>query len=134
MRCCRPVTMASMSENTAADLNALLSAPAGEVHSEEAVAAALSRDEALTGWTVRDGCLHTACETPDFASALMIVNQIGAAAEAADHHPDLELGWGRVAVSLVSHDVSGLTSRDLRMARTVSQILGGEGLVAEDQA
>ena len=59
---------------------------------------------------------------------------IGAAAEAANHHPDLELGWGRVAVRLVSHDVSGLTSRDLRMARTVSQILAGEGLAAEDQA
>ena len=52
----------------------------------------------------------------------------------ADHHPDLEFGWGRVAVSLVSHDVSGLTSRDLRMACTVSQILAGEGLTAEDHA
>lgn len=121
-----------MSENSAADLNALLSAPAKEVHAEDGVAAALSQDESLAGWTVRDGRLHTACKTPDFASALMIVNQIGAAAEAADHHPDLELGWGRVAVSLVSHDVSGLTSRDLRMARTVSQILAGEGLAADD--
>lgn len=126
--------MACMSENTAADLNALLSAPASEVHSEEAVAAALPQDESLAGWTVRDGRLQAAYETPDFASALMIVNQIGAAAEAADHHPDLELGWGRVAVRLVSHDVSGLTSRDLRMARTVSQILAGEGLAAEEQA
>jgi 4a-hydroxytetrahydrobiopterin dehydratase len=123
--------MASMSENTAEDLNALLSAPAQEVHSADAVAAALSQDQALAGWTVREGRLHTACQTPDFASALMVVNQIGAAAEAADHHPDLELGWGRVAVSLVSHDVSGLTSRDLRMARTVSQILAGEGLAAD---
>lgn len=120
-----------MSENTAEDLNALLSAPAQEVHSADAVAAALSQDQALAGWTVREGRLHTACQTPDFASALMVVNQIGAAAEAADHHPDLELGWGRVAVSLVSHDVSGLTSRDLRMARTVSQILAGEGLAAD---
>lgn len=123
-----------MSENSAPDLNALLSAPAKEVHSEEAVAAALTQDEALAGWTVREGRLHTACQTPDFASALMTVNQIAAAAEAADHHPDLEFGWGRVAVSLVSHDVSGLTSRDLRMARTVSQILAGEGLTAEDHA
>ena len=65
--------------------------------------------------------------TADFASALDLVDAIGAAAEAADHHPDLRLSWGRVDVTLSSHDVGGVTQRDVRLAREISDLAGARG-------
>jgi 4a-hydroxytetrahydrobiopterin dehydratase len=48
------------------------------------------------------------------------VNRIGASAEKANHHPDLTLTYPQVRVTLSSHDVGGITSRDIDLARTIS--------------
>ena len=58
----------------------------------------------------------------DFATALAFVNRIGAQAEAQGHHPDLELGWGRVAVSLSTHDVGGLSEADFILAARIDRL------------
>jgi 4a-hydroxytetrahydrobiopterin dehydratase len=60
--------------------------------------------------------------TGDFAAGLTVVNAIGAAAEEMDHHPDVDLRYSHVDVRLSSHDVGGLTDRDVRLARRVSAI------------
>jgi len=52
----------------------------------------------------------------DFKSALAFVVELGALAEKANHHPDIELGWGRVRVTWTTHDAGGITSLDLEMA------------------
>ena len=49
-----------------------------------------------------------------------LVDRIGASAEEANHHPDLTLTYTEVRVTLSSHDVGGITSRDIDLARTVS--------------
>lgn len=84
-------------------------------------------DAGLDGWANLAGVLHTRIRTADFASALAIVNAIGAAAEESNHHPDLDLRWGRVDVRLSSHDVGGLTERDLRLAGRVDAIAAAAG-------
>ena len=53
---------------------------------------------------------------PDFATALAFVVKLGALAEKANHHPDVELGWGRSRVTWTTHDAGGITSLDLEMA------------------
>jgi len=53
---------------------------------------------------------------PDFQSALAFVNRIGEVAEAEGHHPDLELGWGRVGVKIYTHKIEGLTESDFILA------------------
>ena len=53
---------------------------------------------------------------PDFASALAFVNAIGAIAEAEDHHPDLQLAWGRVQVDIWTHTINGLSLSDFVFA------------------
>lgn len=58
--------------------------------------------------------------THDFAAAQALATTIGARAEEANHHPDLLVGWGYVEVRLSSHDVGGITQRDLRLARQIS--------------
>ncbi len=86
------------------------------------------RAEGLEGWRVEDGALRARFRTKRFATGLRLVNRIGEAAEEANHHPDLDLRYPHVDVTLASHDVGGLTARDVRMARTISALAAGEGV------
>ena len=69
--------------------------------------------------------------TGDFATGLALVDRIGAAAEEADHHPDISLTYPEVIVTLSSHDVGGITSRDLDLARLISGFAAELGAEAD---
>lgn len=77
------------------------------------LSAAEVRETAPAGWAQIMGSLKARYATKDFATGLALVDRIGASAEEMDHHPDITLTYTDVVVSLVSHDVGGLTSRDL---------------------
>ncbi len=78
------------------------------------------RESGLADWRqIMDG-IRARFRTGDFATGLALVDHIGAAAEAADHHPDITLTYPEVVVSLSSHDVGGITSRDIDLARQIS--------------
>jgi 4a-hydroxytetrahydrobiopterin dehydratase len=83
--------------------------------------------EGLTGWTFALDELATRITCADFAAALRLVDAIGAVAEEANHHPDLDLRWGRVDVRMSSHDVGGVTRRDLDLARAITRIVEEQG-------
>lgn len=84
-------------------------------------------DAGLAGWTYLSDGLRTRVTTGGFEAGLALVNAIGAAAQAADHHPDLDLRWGHVDVRLWSHDADGVTQRDVDLARTVSRLAAEAG-------
>jgi 4a-hydroxytetrahydrobiopterin dehydratase len=92
-------------------------------------------DAGLDGWAFLTsygaGSLQTRIHTKDFATGLRIVNAIGAAAEELDHHPDIDLRYSRVDVRMSSHDVGGVTNRDLRLAKRVSDLAAAEGAEVE---
>jgi 4a-hydroxytetrahydrobiopterin dehydratase len=90
----------------------------------------VSEAEGLADWRVLLGALHTRLATGDFATGLRLVNRIGAAAEEENHHPDLDLRYTHLNIKLVSHDVGGLTARDVRMARQISELAADEGVSA----
>jgi 4a-hydroxytetrahydrobiopterin dehydratase len=69
--------------------------------------------------------------TGDFATGLALVDRIGAAAEEANHHPDISLTYPEVIVTLSSHDVGGITSRDLDLARQISGFAADLGAEAD---
>ena len=71
------------------------------------------RDAGLTDWRQLAGRLKARFRTGDFAAGLALVNRIGAVAEAANHHPDVQLTYTDVIVTLSSHDVGGLTQLEL---------------------
>ena len=76
-------------------------------------------------WKVVDGHhLWKEYRFPDFLSALAFVNKVGAVAEAQGHHPDLELGWGRVAIKIWTHKIDGLTESDFVLAAKADRALG----------
>ncbi|MDV8002160.1 4a-hydroxytetrahydrobiopterin dehydratase [Rhodococcus sp. IEGM 1408] len=78
----------------------------------------------LPGWALSEGSLtYTAvCETPQ--AAINLVAAIGQAANSQDHHPDLLWSYDEVTLDLRSHDVEGVTRRDLRLARSISALSG----------
>jgi 4a-hydroxytetrahydrobiopterin dehydratase len=77
----------------------------------------------VPAWTVvRGHHLRREFEFPDFATALAFVNRIGAEAEKQGHHPDLELAWGRVAVTLFTHKIDGLAEADFVMAAKIDRL------------
>ncbi|MBM2622180.1 4a-hydroxytetrahydrobiopterin dehydratase [Actinoplanes sp. LDG1-06] len=84
--------------------------------------------EKLDGWVYVPGGLQTRVTTGDFRTGLALVNAVGEAAEQADHHPDLNLRYPAVDIRLTSHDVGGVTARDVRMARTISSLATERGL------
>ena len=73
-------------------------------------------------WQEVDNSLVGEFQFPDFKSALEFVNKIGELAEAADHHPDIELGWGRVKVTLTTHTEGKITDKDRLLAAKIDLI------------
>lgn len=71
---------------------------------------------------VADHELRRAFRFPDFRQALAFVNAIGEEAESQKHHPDIELGWGRVGVTLFTHAIDGLAEADFIMAARIDRI------------
>ena len=88
-------------------------------------------DAGLDDWRLVVGTLRARFTTDDFASAARLTQRVGEAAEEANHHPDLDLRWGRLDGGLASHDVGGITSRDLDLARQVSALAADEGARAD---
>jgi 4a-hydroxytetrahydrobiopterin dehydratase len=76
----------------------------------------------LTDWRMLLGAIHARYTTKDFATALIFVERIGAIADELDHHPDLDLRWGLVNIKSFSHDVGGVTQRDLRLAARIEEV------------
>ena len=87
--------------------------------------------EELSDWRVLFTRLHARFRTGDFVTGLALVNQIAAAAEEMNHHPDLELTYPTVTVRLSSHDVGAVTQRDVRLARRISELAAAAGATAD---
>ncbi|RYP80143.1 4a-hydroxytetrahydrobiopterin dehydratase [Nocardioides guangzhouensis] len=80
------------------------------------------RDANLADWRQILGRLKARFRTGDFATGLALVDKIGEVAEDSDHHPGILFTYSDVIVTLVSHDVRGITSRDLDLARRISSL------------
>ncbi|MGZ8763240.1 MAG: 4a-hydroxytetrahydrobiopterin dehydratase [Acidimicrobiia bacterium] len=79
----------------------------------------------LTGDDAADGHrrgIEKIFELPDFPAAIAFVVRVGFLAEAADHHPDLDVRWRTVRVFLTTHDAGGLTGKDLALAGEIEGV------------
>ena len=81
--------------------------------SDEEVQARLN---ALPDWQIERGELVKTFAFKDFLASLNFVNRVGELAEAAGHHPDIDIRYNRVRLALVTHDAGGLTARDFDLA------------------
>ena len=76
------------------------------------------------GWSNVKGALEREFVFADFAEALAFVDRVGAAAEAANHHPDVEIHWNRVRLRWWTHAEDAITERDAEMARRTNELEG----------
>jgi 4a-hydroxytetrahydrobiopterin dehydratase len=80
------------------------------------------------GWKVIQGHhLENEYLFEDFRHALAFTNHVGEIAEAAGHHPDLYLAWGKVRVTIQTHKIDGLTESDFILAAKIDAIGAGRG-------
>ncbi|WP_340538416.1 4a-hydroxytetrahydrobiopterin dehydratase [Nocardioides sp. GXZ039] len=85
----------------------------------------------LADWRQIMGSLKARFAVGDFATGLRLVEAIGAFAERAGHHPALQVTSTEVIVTLMSHDVGGITAHDLGLAESISNAAAALGLRAE---
>lgn len=93
--------------------------------SDEEVQAAL---RALPGWARIDDEIEKRFQRLSFPDAIAFVTRIGFLAEAADHHPDLDVRWRTVRVVLSTHSEGGITPKDFALAAEIERVanLSGE--------
>jgi len=76
----------------------------------------------LAAWQVQGGELQRQFEFKNFAQALAFVNEVGALAEAKNHHPDIDIRWNKVLLKLATHSKGGLTELDFELAAQIDRI------------
>ena len=76
----------------------------------------------LPGWSRRGDALVKTYQFATFPAAIEFVNRVAAAAESADHHPDLDIRHVRVVCTLSTHSAGGITQMDLDMAGEIERL------------
>jgi 4a-hydroxytetrahydrobiopterin dehydratase len=76
----------------------------------------------LQGWSSLSNAIHRDFTFPGFRSAISFVNRVAELAEAAGHHPDIEIHYNRVSVSLSTHDAGGVTEKDVALAAEIDVV------------
>jgi 4a-hydroxytetrahydrobiopterin dehydratase len=91
-------------------------------------------DEDLVGWRKVLDRLTARYATGDFNTGTALVTKIAEAADEANHHPDVDLRYPHVTVSLVSHDVGAITPRDVALARRINELADAAGVSHAEHA
>ncbi|MCI0528743.1 MAG: 4a-hydroxytetrahydrobiopterin dehydratase [Nitrospira sp.] len=73
----------------------------------------------ISGWQLADNAIKKQFKFNDFMSAIAFVNRVAAAAEAADHHPDVTINYTRVTMTLSTHSAGGITEKDFSLAKQI---------------
>lgn len=88
--------------------------------------------EGLDGWRYVNGAIHATFRAGSFRAAAELASAVAAAADAVDHHPDMEVRYpDHLRVVLTTHAVGGLTTHDIELARTISRLAQRAGATSD---
>ena len=76
----------------------------------------------LPGWSLSGGMLKKTFAHASFPEAIVFVNAVAQVAEVANHHPDIDIRYSNITLSLVTHDAGGITDKDVALAREVEEV------------
>jgi 4a-hydroxytetrahydrobiopterin dehydratase len=76
----------------------------------------------LPGWSRRGDALVKAYQFPTFRAGIDFVNRVARAADAADHHPDLDVRYTKIVCTLSTHSAGGITAKDLALASEIERL------------
>lgn len=77
----------------------------------------------IADWDVKGGVLSHTFIFRDFVEAMEFVNKVAFIAEQYQHHPDIDIRWNKVTLSLTTHDAGELTEKDFLVAADIDRIL-----------
>jgi 4a-hydroxytetrahydrobiopterin dehydratase len=92
------------------------------VYTTEQVEARI-KEAGLAEWYLEDGWLRRKYTTDGWQTTLMLTNAIGYLCEAAWHHADLAITWGKVWVKLKTHSAGGITDKDFALAKKIEEVV-----------
>lgn len=78
----------------------------------------------LEGWERSGDEIVRTIRFPDFLAGIRFINRVADMAEAADHHPDIDIRYRNIRFALSTHDQGGLTEKDVALARQINEALG----------
>jgi 4a-hydroxytetrahydrobiopterin dehydratase len=81
----------------------------------------------LEGWKHFGNAIHKEFTFPGFRGAIAFVNRVAEQANAAGHHPDIEIHYNRVLISLSTHDEGGVTEKDVALAAEIEGVAQPDG-------
>src|ERR1043166_6766360 len=87
----------------------------------EAEIASKLQESQLTDWSLEEGWLRCKYTTDGWPTTLMLTNAIGYLCEAAYHHADLSITWGKLWVKLQTHSAGGITDKDFALAQKIEE-------------
>ncbi|MGH3341823.1 MAG: 4a-hydroxytetrahydrobiopterin dehydratase [Carbonactinosporaceae bacterium] len=79
--------------------------------------------DGLDGWSGDRQALLRTVKAADFPTAIKMVDDIAEAAEEMNHHPDIDIRWRTLHISLVTHAAGGVTENDVTLARRIDEIV-----------
>ncbi|WP_103348580.1 4a-hydroxytetrahydrobiopterin dehydratase [Amycolatopsis sp. CA-128772] len=75
------------------------------------------------GWVRTGAVISREVELASFPRAIEVVNRVAELAEAADHHPDIDIRWRTLTFRLSTHSAGGLTAKDFDLAAQIDEVL-----------
>jgi 4a-hydroxytetrahydrobiopterin dehydratase len=78
--------------------------------------------DALPGWTGNVDVIQKTYRFPGFVEAVAFVNRVAEIAQAADHHPDIDIRFAKVTLRLTTHDSGGVTANDVALAHSADAV------------
>ena len=75
------------------------------------------------GWKRREDEIHKLFVHKDFARAMGFVQSVALLAEKMNHHPDIDIRWNKVSLSLSTHSEGGLTAKDFALAQQINLLV-----------
>jgi 4a-hydroxytetrahydrobiopterin dehydratase len=76
----------------------------------------------LEGWGLQGKAITRRFELTDFVRAMGFVQSVALLAEKQDHHPDIDIRWNTVILTLSTHSEGGLTSKDIKLATEINKL------------
>jgi len=74
---------------------------------------------AVKDWKKQSASITRTCQFKDFLGAMDFVNKVAKVAEEANHHPDIDIRWNKVTLTLATHSEGGLTQKDIDLAKKI---------------
>ncbi|MBE1562758.1 4a-hydroxytetrahydrobiopterin dehydratase [Nonomuraea africana] len=82
----------------------------------------------MSEWKKEGEEIRRTITAPDFPTAIRIVDEIAVKAEELNHHPDIDIRWRTLHLTLTTHDAGGLTDLDYQLAAIIDEIAGKHGV------